>query len=596
MSFRLNWNAIEKDSFAAYTRELLEEALNSGKRPSILSDGIRIVDLNFGTMAPNFQILEIGDLGVDKFRGIFNFKYYGDASITVKTKISASLLKNYNNNIDDEFSFIKPNFIVSDCDFDIPLNLTLSNFKMSSIIIIVFSKSKGLTLVFKNDPLENIDVNSTFDKITPIANFLQKKIESQISDLFKEFLPSLLYKFSLKYTTQSFDQFHRDLLMEEQEEDYNKRKNKVLLKELDPENPFRISPGSLMRSTRLSSMRQTLSLGNGIDKLSCDRFNKNILTKAFLNIIINTSKSYSSLNRIELSDDDFLFGGVHEKLMFGKNFQNRTFLRTASEERPVPKRRTIKMNVKRKPKSKSTSISASEFTPTAMPTTPASVLSSTTAESVNSTASAPVATTDRDRDSVFTDFVDSTDATSTSGISSVSMSKRSSTRGSFNMSRGRHMHSRMPSFSSAGTSRSRRPSSSVTGGSAGDDTYSSMKMTPTASLNSTTMGVGVGAGAGADTSMVTSTNCSSSPSATGTTTSRLSLKSPLLKPSRAKKMALKEFDEEQQEIKRRIAKLDRLVQRKRFGVFYEGKEKERDRERRRDGAFSAPSAPPPYTI
>lgn len=61
-------------------------------------------------------------------------------------------------------------------------------------------------------------------------------------------------------------------------------------------------------------------------------------------------------------------------------------------------------------------------------------------------------------------------------------------------------------------------------------------------------------------------------------------------------MALKEFDEEQQEIKRRIAKLDRLVQRKRFGVFYEGKEKERDRERRRDGAFSAPPAPPPYTI
>jgi hypothetical protein len=121
-------------------------------------------------------------------------------------------------------------------------------------------------------------------------------------------------------------------------------------------------------------------------------------------------------------------------------------------------------------------------------------------------------------------------------------------------------------------------------------------MTPTTSLNSTTMGVGVGAGADAVTSMVTSTNFSSSPSATDTTTSRLGLKSPLLKPSRAKKMALKEFDEEQQEIKRRIAKLDRLVQRKRFGVFYEGKEKERDRERRRDGAFSAPHAPPPYTI
>lgn len=162
MSFKLNWNCIEKDSFSTYAKELLDEALNGSKRPNILSDDIKIIDLNFGTVAPIFQILEIGDLAIDKFRGIFNFKYYGDASITVTTKVSASLLKNYNNNIDDELSkfnndndndneFIKPNFIVSDCDFNIPLNLTLSNFKMSSIIIIVFSKTKGLTLVFKND-------------------------------------------------------------------------------------------------------------------------------------------------------------------------------------------------------------------------------------------------------------------------------------------------------------------------------------------------------------------------------------------------------------------------------------------------------------
>lgn len=345
MSFKLNWNAIEKDSFSTYTKELLEEALNSGKRPSILSDEIKIIELNFGTIAPNFQILEIGDLGVDKFRGIFQFKYYGDAFITVKTKISASLLKNYNNNIDEKLEFIKPKFIVSDCDFDIPLNLTLSNFQMSSIIIIVFSKSKGLTLVFKNDPLENIDVNSTFDKITPIANFLQKKIESQISDIFKEFLPSLLYKFSLKYTTQSFDQFHKDLLIEEQEDDFNKRKNKILLKELDPENPFRISPGSLMRSTRLSSIRQTLSLGNGIDKLSCDRFNKNIITKAYLNIIINNSNNFSNYNRIDLSEEDFNYGDINDKLGFIKNFQNKAFLKTSNHK---PKRRVIKMNVKKK--------------------------------------------------------------------------------------------------------------------------------------------------------------------------------------------------------------------------------------------------------
>lgn len=339
MSFKLNWNAIEKESFATYAKELLEEALNSGKRPTILSDDITIVDLNFGTVAPNFQILEIGDLGIDKFRGIFSFKYYGDASITVKTKISASLMKNYNNNLHEEFSFVKPNFILSDCDFDIPLNLKLSNIQLSSIIIIVFNKTKGLTLVFKNDPLENIDVNSTFDKITPIAEFLQKKIENQISDLFKEFLPSLLYKFSLKYTSQSFDQFHKDLLNKEMiEED---KKNKILLKDLEPENPFRISPASLMKTTRLASARQTLSLGNGIDRLSFDRFNKDLITKAFLNDVINRNKNYNP-NKIELYEKDFTGDDVYSKIEYIKDFQNKMFTKNTSK----PRRRVIKMKSK----------------------------------------------------------------------------------------------------------------------------------------------------------------------------------------------------------------------------------------------------------
>ncbi|ODV85101.1 hypothetical protein CANARDRAFT_199994 [[Candida] arabinofermentans NRRL YB-2248] len=352
MSFKINWNAIEKQSLSSYTTELLNEALNVGKRPNILSSDIKIVDLNFGNIAPDFEILEIGDLGPDRFRGIFKFKYYGDAYITVNTKVSASPLKIYNDNILDELNekknsdfanseevadFITPNFNVSDCDFDIPLNLTLSKFKLSSIIIIVFSKTKGLTLVFKNDPLESIEVSSTFDRIKPIAQFLQKKIETQISELFKEFLPSLLYKFSLKYTTQSFDQFHKDLLNEEQDlED-----KRVLLKDLDPEQPLRISPGSLMRLTRLSSSRQTLALGG---KLSCDRMNDYIVTKTFANAILASTNTFN-LNKIQLSNADFQYGSIGTKLSIIKNFQTRSFLKN-SYDGSKPKRRTIKIGMK----------------------------------------------------------------------------------------------------------------------------------------------------------------------------------------------------------------------------------------------------------
>lgn len=73
MSFKINWDYIEKESFTQYAKDTLNEAMNSGKRPNILSDGIKIMDLNIGSIAPEFEILEIGDLGKDRFRGIFKF-------------------------------------------------------------------------------------------------------------------------------------------------------------------------------------------------------------------------------------------------------------------------------------------------------------------------------------------------------------------------------------------------------------------------------------------------------------------------------------------------------------------------------------------
>ncbi|KAG7849029.1 hypothetical protein KL941_001847 [Ogataea angusta] len=350
MSFQINWEAIEKQSFSSYTRELLNEALNSGKRPNILSSDIKIVDLNFGHISPEFEILEIGDLAPDRFRGIFKFKYDGDASVTVNTKVSASPLKIYNNNIYDDLveknktyardckqlaEFVSPRFNGSDCNFDIPLNLTLGKFKLSSIIIIVFNKTKGLTLVFKNDPLESIEVSSTFDRIKPIAKFLQKTIETQISELFKEFLPSYLYKFSLKYTTQSLLQFHQDLLNEEQD----LQEKRVLLKDVDPEFPLRISPGSLMRLTRIASSRQTLALGG---PLSCDRMNDDVVTKSFANAILAASNTLS-WNRIHLSNTDMQFGSMGGKLEVIKDFQSRSFFKN-SHDGVKPKRRVIKLN------------------------------------------------------------------------------------------------------------------------------------------------------------------------------------------------------------------------------------------------------------
>lgn len=347
MSFKIDWDCVEKESFTQYAKSSLNDAMNSGKRPNILSDGIKIVDLNFGSIPPDFEILEIGDLGKNRFRGIFKFNYSGDSSVTLTTKVSASLLKNYNANITDAMventepdyqnscqelaGFVKPKFVVSDCNFDIPLYVTLSGIKMSSIIVVVFSVSKGLTLVFKNEPLESIEVNSTFDQIKPIARFLQERIETQIGELFKEFLPSMLYKFSLEYTTQSFQQFHKTIGDEKEEEE-----PRVLLKDVDADSLMGISPGSLMRLTRLASSRQTLALGG---ELSCDRMNADIVTKAFMNAILASSNTFA-FSKLHLSDSDFSVGPVGDKVKLIKDFQARTFWKSSHDE-AKPRRRVL---------------------------------------------------------------------------------------------------------------------------------------------------------------------------------------------------------------------------------------------------------------
>lgn len=62
----------------------------------------------------------------------------------------------------------------------------------------MFSKQKGLTLVFRNDPLESLKVSSTFDSIPFVRDYLQKEIEGQLRTLMMEELPAIIHRLSLQ--------------------------------------------------------------------------------------------------------------------------------------------------------------------------------------------------------------------------------------------------------------------------------------------------------------------------------------------------------------------------------------------------------------
>ena len=69
---------------------------------------------------------------------------------------------------------------------------------MSAFIILVFSRQKGLTLVFRNDPLESLKVSSTFDSIPFVRDYLQKEIEMQLRTLMMDELPAIIHRLSLR--------------------------------------------------------------------------------------------------------------------------------------------------------------------------------------------------------------------------------------------------------------------------------------------------------------------------------------------------------------------------------------------------------------
>lgn len=103
-----------------------------------------------------------------------------------------------NTYLDSKPSFTSPQPLAAASGLTIPLSITLSDFKLSAFIILVFSKQKGLTLVFRNDPLESLKVSSTFDSIQFVRDYLQRTIEQQLRNLMMDELPAIIHRLSLQ--------------------------------------------------------------------------------------------------------------------------------------------------------------------------------------------------------------------------------------------------------------------------------------------------------------------------------------------------------------------------------------------------------------
>lgn len=196
--------------------------------------------------------------------------YTGDAYLTLKTRVQANPLNTY---LSTRPSFASPQPLAANSSLTIPLQITLSDIRLSGFVILVFSKQKGITLVFRNDPLESLKVSSTFDSIPFVRDYLQKTIENQLRVLFMEDLPAIIHRLSLRM----FSPEHQAM------EDLRPRKSEADLQaQVDPfadpaadgsdadGAPFSLDPPTetyasfssknLLRLAALSESQRTLSL------------------------------------------------------------------------------------------------------------------------------------------------------------------------------------------------------------------------------------------------------------------------------------------------------------------------------------------------
>lgn len=234
MSFTFEWPRFS-DQFHTDAIQMLNNALNKGNKPPVIADKIEVVELEMGTQVspaclqvhrssphttrqpPELEIRDIGDLTMDHFRGIFRFTYAGDAHIVLKTKVQVFSAATYFRLVPsfDEFlhqanplNHKQPDIhimtgsrgmLAAKDPLVVPMLLRLSHFKLNSYVVLVVSKQKGITLVFKTDPLQNVDINSTFDSIAVIQKFIQREIEGQLRQMFREDLPGIIHRLSQQW-------------------------------------------------------------------------------------------------------------------------------------------------------------------------------------------------------------------------------------------------------------------------------------------------------------------------------------------------------------------------------------------------------------
>lgn len=214
MAFKFSWPDFDEEFYDKAIAQL-EQALNKGNKPPHICSDILVSELFLGTKPPALEILEISDMTLEKFKGIFRFTYAGDAFIDLQTKVQVNPVTPSH---DVPIPF-QSRMLSAHKPLVVPMQIRICDFIMDAIFYLSISSTKGISLTFKNDPIQQVYVQSTFDELPSVRDMLQTEIEKQLRDVLNEEMPRVLHAYSMRWATDKEEDIEHVLGVPKRDED-----------------------------------------------------------------------------------------------------------------------------------------------------------------------------------------------------------------------------------------------------------------------------------------------------------------------------------------------------------------------------------------
>lgn len=194
MSFFFNWLDLEFSDIKSKLNTILQTLpTSSTTQPKNLDlplpQKIKIKTLSFGSNPPRFELLDVPELSERKFKGVFQFKYDGQLTLTINAEIEINAI-----NLIPFDSFTRPHFVLSDKSTIIPVDFEIKDLKIDALLTAVYVKGEELIVVFNEDPVIDLELKTSIDELIDDDLFESIKRDALIfaTELLKDDLPGYL--------------------------------------------------------------------------------------------------------------------------------------------------------------------------------------------------------------------------------------------------------------------------------------------------------------------------------------------------------------------------------------------------------------------